>query len=81
MIFSSQIFLFLFLPFVLFFYHVVLKKKGARNLFLLLASLSFYAWGEPCFVLVMIGSIVGNYLFGLAVDARLRPRGGGGGGG
>ena len=41
-------------------------------MFLLLASLGFYAWGEPWFVLVMLGSILANYGFGLWVDACKR---------
>lgn len=59
MIFTSNIFLFLFLPVVLVVYYLLCRKL--RNGFLLLASLLFYAWGEPKFVLVMIGSIIFNY--------------------
>ena len=61
MLFSSPVFLFLFLPVVLFIYHVCLRKLVARNMFLLFASLMFYAWGEPWFVLVMMFSIFVNY--------------------
>ncbi|MEG1584827.1 MAG: MBOAT family protein, partial [Anaerovorax sp.] len=39
-----------------------------QNCFLLIASLGFYAWGEPWFVFVMMGSIIGNWAFGLLVD-------------
>ncbi|MDR3182164.1 MAG: hypothetical protein LBT89_04445 [Planctomycetaceae bacterium] len=68
MLFSSSIFLFYFLPFILFVYYVLLRRRQTRNVFLLLASLFFYAWGEPYFVLVMMLSILGNWGFGLAVD-------------
>lgn len=69
MIFSSNIFLFLFLPAVLFFYYVIFKNsRNKQNIFLLLASLFFYAWGEPAFVLVMILSIIFNYYFGIQID-------------
>jgi len=68
MLFSSTIFIFFFLPAVLFIYYVCLRRRTARNVFLLLASLFFYAWGEPWFVLVMLGSILANYLFGLLID-------------
>ncbi len=61
MLFSSPVFLFLFLPLVLLVYHVCLRRLAERNLFLLLASLVFYAWGEPWFVLVMMFSIFVNY--------------------
>ena len=49
-------------------------KKLFSILFALLlaASLFFYAWGEPWFVLVMMGSILANYCFGLWVHAWRR---------
>lgn len=69
MLFSSLIFLSCFLPTVLIIYYGLLRKyRKAQNVFLLIASLGFYAWGEPWFVFVMIGSIIGNWLFGLLVD-------------
>ena len=73
MLFSSSIFLFLFLPLVLLIYYLPLGRfRQGQNVFLLLASLGFYAWGEPWFVLVMMGSIVVNYGFGLWVDHNQR---------
>lgn len=72
MLFSSSIFLFAFLPAVLLGYYVVFRgMRRAQNLLLLAASLFFYAWGEPWFVLVMAASIAANYGFGLWVHARL----------
>ena len=69
MLFSSTVFLFLFLPVALLGYYVIFRKnRKAQNVFLLLTSLFFYAWGEPWFVFVMIGSILGNWFFGLLVD-------------
>ncbi len=69
MLFSSSVFLFAFLPIVLFLYYVPFRKnRTAQNVFLMLASLFFYAWGEPWFVLVMIGSIVLNWLSALLID-------------
>ena len=67
MTFSSIEFLFLFLPVVLAGYYVCPRK--VRNCWLLVCSLLFYAWGEPTFVLIMIGSIVFNYVMALAVEA------------
>ncbi len=68
MLFSGSIFLFMFLPCVLFGYYVLFRKSRLlQNLFLLCASLLFYAWGEPKFVLVMILSIAANWFFGLLV--------------
>lgn len=73
MLFSSSVFLFLFLPVVLLVYYLPLRRwRQGQNVFLLLASLGFYAWGEPWFVLVMLGSILANYGFGLWVDACKR---------
>ena len=51
MLFSSSVFLFLFLPLVLIIYYLALRRwRQGQNVFLLLASLGFYAWGEPWFV-------------------------------
>lgn len=69
MIFSSNIFLFVFLPVTVLIYYSLKKLPIIwRNVWLLIASLFFYAWGEPEFVLVMLLSIVANYGFGLWVD-------------
>lgn len=68
MVFSSAAFLFAFLPLTLAGYYFLPRKF--RNVFLMLASLLFYAWGEPKFVLVMILSILMNYTFGLLVVRR-----------
>jgi alginate O-acetyltransferase complex protein AlgI len=43
--------------------------RGAKNAALLVSSIVFYAWGERFFVLVMVASIVANWLFGLAIEA------------
>jgi alginate O-acetyltransferase complex protein AlgI len=51
-------------------YYVVPSRF--KNLFLLLASLFFYAWGEPKFVFVMMGSILANWFFGILVEALKR---------
>lgn len=66
MVFSSPIFLFWFLPLVLLIYY--LSASRFRNAFLLLCSLLFYTWGEGAMMTVMLVSIVGNYLGGIAVD-------------
>lgn len=72
MLFSSTTFIYLFLPAVLFFYYVVFRRsRRLQNVFLLLASLFFYAWGEPWFVLIMMLSIAVNWFLGFAVS-RLR---------
>jgi D-alanyl-lipoteichoic acid acyltransferase DltB (MBOAT superfamily) len=69
MVFSSTLFLFLFLPLVLAgYYNPFCKTRRFRNIWLLLASLGFYAWGEPLFVFVMILSIIVNWLLVLAME-------------
>ena len=71
MLFSSTTFLYLFLPTVIFFNFVVFRKSRLlQNIFLLFASLFFYAWGEPVFVLVMIASIIVNWLLGLCISKK-----------
>lgn len=68
MLFPSEVFLFVFLPFVLAVYYIFLKKtKELKNIFLLLVSLFFYAWGEPVHVVLMIVTIVINWLYGMAI--------------
>jgi len=66
MVFSSPTFLFLFLP-VVFALHALVPRRF-RNALLLLASLIFYGWGEPVFVLVMILSALVNYLLARGID-------------
>ena len=66
MLFSSTVFLFYFLPIVLGLYFI--SPRPIKNTILLVASLFFYAWGEPRFVLIMLASIAMNYVFGLLVD-------------
>jgi len=69
MLFSSIEFLFLFLPVVLAGYCLLPFRHGLKNLWLLAASLCFYAWGEPRFVFAMIASIAFNYLMALGIEA------------
>lgn len=63
MVFSSTLFLFLFLPVTLLGYFI--GPRSWRNIWLLLTSLLFYAWGEPQLTWVMLASMSANYLFGL----------------
>ena len=58
-------FLFVFLPIVLAVYYVLPRKF--RNAFLLISDLVFYGWGEPVMVLLMLFSIVINYIAGLLI--------------
>ena len=64
MLFSSLVFLWYFLPAVFFLYFIT-KNLHIRNSVLLTASLFFYAWGEPKYVILMLVSIGLNYFFGL----------------
>ena len=66
MVFSSLEFLFRFLPAVLLIYFLVPRRF--KNPVLLVASLFFYAWGEPIYVGLMIASVVGNYGLALAMN-------------
>ena len=75
MVFSSIIFLCIFMPIVFITYF--LCPAGLRNILLLIASLVFYAWGEPVYILVMLFSTVFNYLSGRLIymfKNKLMPR-------
>ena len=65
MVFSSTLFVFLFLASVLGLYF--LAPRTGKNAVLLAASLFFYAWGETFFVLLMLASILANYGLGLLI--------------
>ncbi|MGB4984898.1 MAG: MBOAT family O-acyltransferase [Erysipelotrichaceae bacterium] len=65
MIFSSSLFLFLYLPIVLLIYYVINIKY--RNIFLFFANLIFYGWGEPIYILIMAFSTIVDYVNGYYV--------------
>ncbi len=67
MLFSSIPFLYYFLPIVLIVYFA-LPKIPLKNTWLLLASLFFYAWGEPKYAILMIAAITLGYIFGLLIE-------------
>lgn len=73
MVFSSPIFIFLFLPFVLAVYFLLPDIRW-RNLFLLVMSVLFYAFGEVWYTFVVLFSIVFNYLCGLWLSRTLGSR-------
>ena len=68
MLFSSNVFLFAFLPSILLIYYICPRKL--RNPVLLLWSLVFYGWGEPVYLFLMIFTILLNYFFGAWVHIR-----------
>ena len=67
MVFSSAIFLYVYLPVVLGIYFVLPAR--ARNLLLLISSIFFYTWGEGVLVGVMLGSAAVDYLAARVIDA------------
>ena len=66
MLFSGIPFLYYFLPAVVILYFLI--PKPLKNGFLLLASLLFYAWGEPRYVFLMAAAIVLFYSYGIAIE-------------
>lgn len=72
MLFSSMLFIWVFLPIAVLGNYVL--KKELRNYFLLIISLIFYAWGEPVYVLLMIFSILTNWCFGLLIHKKPKTR-------
>ncbi|WP_139492164.1 MBOAT family O-acyltransferase [Brevibacillus dissolubilis] len=73
MVFSNLVFLYLFLPAIIALYYIV--PKSLKNTMLLLASLLFYAWGEPIYVFLMLGTIVVNYACGLWLHSSPSEKG------
>ena len=65
MVFSSLIFLFIFLPLVVLCYYLV--PKNMKNLILFLFSLFFYGWGEPIYISLMMFSTLVDYTHGLLI--------------
>ena len=71
MVFSSVTFLCIFFP-IVFLLHAVLPNGRLRNAALILASILFYAYGEPVYVILLLISVLLNYLFGLGVTGSKR---------
>lgn len=70
MVFSSNVFLFVFLPAVLGVYYVCPRRL--RNPVLLGFSLLFYGWGEPVYLFLMLGVVALNYVCGLQIGQKQR---------
>ena len=66
MLFSSMTFIFMFLPILCAIY--LLSKKEYHNSILLVASLIFYAWGEPRYLAIMLMSIIINWAGAIFID-------------
>lgn len=66
MLFSSMVFIFVFLPIVAILYYI--SPRRFRNLILLVSSIIFYAWGEPVYVFIMLATILINYIGAIIVD-------------
>ncbi|MCM1315728.1 MAG: MBOAT family protein [Prevotella sp.] len=69
MVFSSPVFLFIFLTSVYILYRII-PTITAKNILLLIFSLAFYTYGEPKAIVLMIISIIINYVFGLAMNEK-----------
>ena len=66
MVFSSMLFLWIFLPLVLVAYYVSPQKF--RNGILIFFSLLFYAWGEPVYIFLMLFSVLLNFAGGIFIE-------------
>ena len=73
MLFSSLTFLFVYLPILVFLYYLI-PFRWYRNTLLLAASLLFYAWGEPVYVIIMMIMILVNYLFALLISINKKNK-------
>ena len=77
MVFSSNLFLFAFLPLTLLLYFILPKNlatKNIRNSVLLVLSLVFYSWGELHYLWLLLLSITANYFFGIAIGKKQTKR-------
>lgn len=78
MLFSSMVFIWIFLP-VVWMGNLILQRvngNAAANVFLLVASIFFYAWGEPVYVLLMLASILINWAAGRLLGGAENMQGG-----
>lgn len=66
MVFSSFVFLWIFFPITIAGYYLL--NDNYKNIWLLLASIFFYAWGEPKYLVLIVASILLNYLIGLLIE-------------
>ena len=66
MVFSSVVFLFVFLPIVISVYFIA--NDTFKNIWLLMVSLLFYSWGEPKCIILMLISIFVNYILGIIIN-------------
>ncbi len=76
MVFSSATFLIVFLPLTMVLYYLVgvklTKSTAVKNFILLVASLVFYAWGEPVYIILMLLSIFFNFIVGKDMEQERR---------
>lgn len=72
MLFSSPVFLYLFLPLTLLGYYLIPKK--VKNYWLLITSLIFFAWGGVSYTMILIASIILNYYFGLLIQKNIESK-------
>ena len=66
MLFSSLTFLYIYIPLLCFFYFII-RNTTYRKIILTIFSVLFYAWGEPIFVLLILGSVFVNYIAGILI--------------
>ncbi len=81
MLFNSYIFILIFLPLTLFAYYTVGKVAGAKaaRLILVFASLGFYMWWNPIYIVLLLGSIAGNFILSQLILGAPRAKAGEGG--
>lgn len=72
MVFSSIIFIFTFLPITLIVYY--LSPRSLKNLVLLIASLVFYAWGEPAYIFLMLFTTIIDFFAGLLINKHKKNK-------
>ena len=67
MLFSSLTFLYIYIPLLCFLYFII-NNSVYRRVILTIFSVLFYAWGEPVFVFLILGSVFVNYISGILIN-------------
>lgn len=68
MYFSSISFIFFFFPIVFLIYYLLSRHRGMQNIWLFLASIIFYAWGEPVYIILLLASIMYHWIMGILIE-------------
>jgi alginate O-acetyltransferase complex protein AlgI len=70
MYFSSFSFIFFFFPIVFLMYYLLSSHRGMQNIWLFLVGIIFYAWGDPEYIILLLASILYNWIIGIWIEKK-----------